>query len=71
MTAKMRRRRRQARAKRLRTERREDGLFYAHGTIPASATAASICSCGARAFARGEHLDDFQEAHADCGDSAA
>lgn len=67
MTTKMARRRRHDRRKRTALRRREDGLFYAHGTIPATATAVSICSCGARAFARGGvDLDDFHESHDWC-----
>ena len=55
------------------THRREDAAFYEHGTIPASATAVTICSCGARAFARGEHpdLSDFDASHAYCDEAAS
>lgn len=48
----------------------EDKAFYEHGTIPASSTAVSICSCGARAFVRGtddfDGLRDFDDAHVYC-----
>lgn len=55
-------------------ERIEDKAFYENGTIPASATSASICVCGARSFSRGD-LDhdaenDWYDAHAECGVSA-
>ncbi len=71
MSAKMKRRRRHARLKRMRTEHREDMIFFAHGTIPASATGAAFCGCGARAFKRGEDrgfLDEFYDQHAYCDD---
>jgi hypothetical protein len=53
--------------------RHEDRRFYEHGTIPPSATAVSLCSCGARAFSREEHADmsDFDAMHAYCDDEAA
>ncbi|MCC2031801.1 hypothetical protein [Microbacterium allomyrinae] len=69
MSAKMTRRRRHDRRKRILTQRREDALFFARGTFPASATSFTMCSCGARAFARGRDdsfLDDFDAAHAYC-----
>lgn len=68
MTAKMKRRIRHNRLKRVRTHRRENGLFFAHGTFPASARSCSICSCGARAFSRDgvDDLDDFHHAHEYC-----
>jgi hypothetical protein len=72
MSAKMQRRRRHDRRKRIlieRREHREDVLFFATGRFPASATSIAVCSCGARAFARrgdfGFH-DDFYEQHAYC-----
>jgi len=73
MTAKMRRRRRHDRAKRILIQRRENALFFARGTIPASALAVSVCSCGASAFSRDAHdgLDDFDDAHAYCDEVAA
>ena len=50
----------------------EDLAFYEHGAIPASSTAVSICSCGARAFTRAEDgdLSDFNDAHAYCDEVA-
>lgn len=70
MSAKMKRRRRHARRKRILTYRREDALFFARGTFPASARSFSQCSCGSRAFSREspDDLDDFREAHAYCDD---
>lgn len=66
----MRRRRRHDRRKRILTHRREDALFFARGTIPASALSASICCCGARSFSRDPHdfdaICEFDEAHAYC-----
>ncbi|GAA2577485.1 hypothetical protein GCM10009862_16000 [Microbacterium binotii] len=64
----MLRRRRSTRAKRIERERREVGLFFAHGTFPASAVCCAMCGCGARAFSREAHdtLEDFYEAHAYC-----
>lgn len=51
-------------------ERIEDREFFEHGTIPASATAACICCCGAKSFSRGEleydAENDWYYAHADC-----
>lgn len=48
----------------------EDMAFYRDGTIPASSTQFSICSCGAKAFARdGFDLDSFFDAHAYCDDA--
>lgn len=68
----MRRRRRHDRLKRVRTMRHEDALFFGRGTFPASARSCAVCSCGARAFSRGENdgLDDFQDAHAYCDEEA-
>ena len=71
MSAKMKRRRRQARHKRVLMERRhraEDRRFFEDGTFPASANIIAVCSCGARAFSRNphDHLDEFAEAHAYC-----
>lgn len=73
MSAKMKRRRRHARLKRIRTERREISLFFGRGTFPASAHSCAICSCGARAFSRDPHdlLDDFQNAHAYCDEATS
>jgi hypothetical protein len=63
----MKRRQRQARRKQILTRRREDGQFFAHGTIPASASRAAMCPCGARTFSRGDDpLDDFDDAHWSC-----
>jgi hypothetical protein len=64
----MKRRRRHDRLKRVRTERREDMLFFAHGRFPASARSCGMCSCGSRAFSRvgGGDLDDWYEAHSYC-----
>lgn len=75
MSAKMKRRRRQARLKRAlvaRRHRAEDQRFFKDGTIPASAKIVALCSCGARAFSRDRHddLDDFDEAHAYCDEVA-
>lgn len=46
----------------------EDMAFYREGTTPASSTAVSICSCGARSFTRDESgdLDDFDTMHQLC-----
>ena len=70
MSAKMKRRRRHDRRKRILTERREDALFFSRGVFPASARSFSTCSCGALAFSRdeGDALDDFYEAHSYCND---
>jgi hypothetical protein len=70
MSAKMKRRRRHDRLKRVLTHRREDMLFFARGTFPASARSCAMCSCGARAFSRDGNgdLDDFDEAHTYCDD---
>jgi hypothetical protein len=48
--------------------RHEDRRFYEQGTMPLSAVAVSICSCGARAFSRSpeDRLDDFDDIHAFC-----
>jgi hypothetical protein len=53
--------------------RHEDRRFYEHGTIPPSALAASLCSCGARAFTRDpdDMLSDFADAHAYCDEVSA
>lgn len=68
----MKRRQRHARRKRILTERRENGLFFAHGTFPASAHCCAVCSCGARAFSRDPHgfLEDFDAAHACCDEGS-
>jgi hypothetical protein len=73
MTAKMARRRRHDRRKRVLTERREDALFYGRGTFPASGHGFAICSCGARAFTRDPHgdLSDFDEMHAYCDEATS
>ena len=71
MTAKMRRRRRHDRRKRILVGRREDGMFFAHGTFPASAVSIAVCSCGARAFSRGDENrfhEDFDERHSYCSE---
>lgn len=68
MSAKMKRRRRHARRKRILRHRRELGLFYAHGRFPSWAVVCATCPCGARAFS-GDHndlLEDFDAAHQDC-----
>lgn len=73
MSAKMRRRRRHDRRKRVLAERREDALFFARGTFPASAHAIAVCSCGARAFSRGHDdrfHEDFYDRHAYCDEAA-
>lgn len=70
----MRRRRRHDRRKRVLTHRREDALFFARGTFPASARAMSVCVCGARAFSRDAHgsfLDEFNDQHGYCETEAA
>lgn len=69
----MKRRRRHARLKRIRAERRELALFFAHGTFPASARCCAVCSCGSRAFSRDPHdtLEDFDVAHAYCEEVAS
>lgn len=55
------------------THRHEDRRFYEHGTIPPSATAVSLCSCGGRAFSREEHADmsDFDAMHEYCNEAAS
>lgn len=76
MSAKMQRRRRHDRKKRVERERREwreDSVFFATGRVPASATSISMCSCGAVAFTRGRDrglIEEFSEAHAWCNDVA-
>lgn len=68
----MKRRRRHDRRKRILTHRRENALFFARGTFPASAVSCAMCSCGARAFSRDRHdhvfIDEFDAAHAYCDD---
>lgn len=75
MSAKMRRRRRHDRRKRILTHRREDGLFFARGTFPASAWSCAMCSCGARAFSRDRNdhrfVDEFYDAHAYCDEATS
>jgi hypothetical protein len=46
----------------------EDSAFYRDGAVPPSATAAAICSCGARSFTRDPDgdLSDFAQAHDSC-----
>lgn len=69
MSAKMKRRRRHDRRKRILTHRREDRQFFAHGTIPASAMQVAVCGCGGRAFSRDPHdtlTEDFYFDHANC-----
>ena len=68
MSAKMMRRRRHDRRKRILTHRREDALFFSRGEVPASATAFAGCCCGSRAFSRESWrgLEDWDEAHAYC-----
>lgn len=68
MSAKMKRRRRHDRRKRVLVQRREDAQFFALGTVPKSARAFAQCCCGARAFSRDAHdtLEDFDEAHSYC-----
>lgn len=68
MSAKMKRRRRHDRRKRILTQRREDALFFGRGVFPASAVACAVCHCGARAFSRDAHDDlaDFNDAHSYC-----
>lgn len=72
MSAKMKRRRRHDRRKRILTERREDALFFGRGTFPASARSCAVCPCGARAFSRDGHddLSDFMDAHAYCDEGS-
>ncbi|WP_345750079.1 hypothetical protein [Microbacterium rhizophilus] len=69
MSAKMKRRRRHDRRKRILTHRCENALFFARGTFPASARAFATCSCGARAFSRGDDPGfhaDFYDQHSYC-----
>jgi hypothetical protein len=69
MSAKMKRRRRHDRLKRIMTHRRENALFFHRGLLPASARSWAQCPCGARAFSRGEDyhfIDEFHDAHAYC-----
>lgn len=65
----MKRRKRHDRRKRILTLRRENALFSAHGTIPASASRYASCVCGAAAFSRGNDPDfhaEFHEQHTYC-----
>jgi hypothetical protein len=68
MSAKMRRRHRHNRLKRIASERRELGMFWAHGRFPSWATSCAMCPCGARAFSGdpNDTLDDFYNQHAYC-----
>ena len=69
MSAKMRRRRRHDRRKRILTQRAEDRTFFATGRFPASATSFATCFCGARAFSRGGEPtfhEMFYEEHSYC-----
>lgn len=68
MSAKMKRRRRHVRAKRISSERRELGLFYTHGRFPSWSIACAMCPCGARAFTGDprDTLDDFHDQHTYC-----
>lgn len=69
MSPKMKRRNRHNRLKRIRTHRRENSMFYAHGDIPASAVMVATCTCGSTAFSRTMDPDfyhDFELAHAYC-----
>lgn len=69
MSAKMKRRRRHDRRKLILTRRSENALFFAHGTIPASADRYASCGCGAAAFSRGNDPDfitDFHDQHSYC-----
>lgn len=72
MSAKMKRRRRHDRLKRVLLERRyhrEDVIFFETGRFPASIVSACVCSCGARAFSRTAHdrtTEEFYAAHAYC-----
>ncbi|MDP3209774.1 MAG: hypothetical protein Q8M65_11540 [Rhodoglobus sp.] len=70
MSSRMKQRQARDRKKRTLAHQRENGLFFAHGTFPASARTATQCRCGARAFSRDAHdnLDDFREAHEYCHD---
>lgn len=68
MSAKMKRRVRHDRRKRILNERREDMAFFVHGKFPRSARSCAMCPCGAQAFSRigGGDLDDFYDAHSYC-----
>ena len=74
MSAKMKRRRRHDRLKRILLERRfrrEDAIFFETGRFPASIVSACVCSCGARAFSRtsrDQSVEEFYDAHAYCDD---
>lgn len=69
MSPKMKRRNRRNRLNRIRTNRRENSMFYAHGYIPASAVMVATCTCGSTAFSRTMDPDfhtNFDFAHAYC-----
>ena len=69
MSPKMKRRNRRNRLNRIRTHRRENSMFYAHGDIPASAVMVATCTCGSTAFSRTMDPDfhtNFEFAHAYC-----
>lgn len=69
MSAKMRRRRRHDRRKRILTQRAEDRTFFATGRFPASATSFATCFCGTRAFTRGDDSrfrEEFHDQHSFC-----
>lgn len=69
MSTKMKRRNRRNRLNRIRTHRRENSMFYAHGDIPASAVMVATCTCGSTAFSRTVDRDfhaDFDFVHAYC-----
>lgn len=69
MSAKMKRRARHDRRKRVLTHRREIGVFFAGGAFPSSARACAMCPCGARAFTTDgddRFFDDFDDAHRYC-----
>ena len=72
MSAKMKRRKRHDRRKRILTHRTEDRMFFSRGTIPASASRYASCVCGSAAFSRREDPDfhaDFHDAHTYCNDA--
>lgn len=74
MSAKMKRRRRHDRRKRIMTYRLENALFWARGTIPASAVAFASCSCGGSSFSRvvdPEFHADFEARHGYCDEVSA
>lgn len=72
MSAKMARRKRHDRMKRVRAIRTENALFFGRGTIPATATSVSMCLCGAVAFSRDrrDDLSDFSDVHSYCDEAA-